>query len=65
MRETKFKVGDLVTRGRGRDTFRVVNVRKDGPSYDLINAVNTRNRARRIYGVAESNLRLAKEADNE
>lgn len=70
MRTAKFKVGDLVTRGRGRDTLLVKKVRvslaDDGKTpiyrYDLVNSADERTNPRRIWGAAESNLRPAKEA---
>jgi hypothetical protein len=67
MAEPQFKVGDLVTRGRGRVTLRVVKVRPGlaGANlvfvYDLIDPASDRSRSRRFYGVAEHNIR-AKEA---
>lgn len=67
MRETKFKVGDLVTRGRGRVTLRVVAITAE-PGYITYygtNDVKDYRKRPRVAWHAESNLRLAEEADNE
>lgn len=65
--EPKFKVGDLVTRGRGRVTLRVVAIVNE-PGYIAYygtHDVKDERKRPRIAWHAESNLRLAEEADNE
>lgn len=62
MTEPKFKVGDLVTRGRGRITFRVTRVDPGVRTYNLVNNADQRKRPRTLFGIYEANLRPAEEA---
>lgn len=58
MVEPKFPVGTIVTRGRGRPTYRVVHI--DGSSevvlYGVVNVNDERTRPRTTW-IAEHNLR--------
>jgi hypothetical protein len=64
MAKPEFKVGDLVTRGRGRVTYRVVAIAGQ-PGYDVYygtNDIKDKRKKPRIAWHAESNLRLVEEA---
>lgn len=56
----EFAVGDLVTRGRGRPTYKVVEIVANGPTRPLMYGVNNVNDDRnnpRVTWIAEHNLR--------